>query len=96
MEAKTPHRKTKIGIVVSDKMEKTISVRVTRHAMHPVYGKRIIKSKKFLVHDPENTCREGDRVQFAETCPMSRKKRWALVRIVERAPILDGSVEEDA
>ena len=55
----------KIGIVVSDKMEKTISVRVTRHAMHPVYGKRIIKSKKFLVHDAENACRMGDRVQFA-------------------------------
>ena len=95
MEAKTPHRKMKIGIVVSDKMEKTISVRVTRHAMHPVYGKRIIKSKKFLVHDAENACRMGDRVQFAETRPMSKNKRWALVKIIERAPILGGSVEED-
>lgn len=95
MEAKTPHRKMKIGIVVSDKMEKTISVRVTRHAMHPVYGKRIIKSKKFLVHDAENACRMGDRVQFAETRPMSKNKRWTLVNIIERAPILGGSVEED-
>ncbi|BDF77807.1 MULTISPECIES: 30S ribosomal protein S17 [Pyramidobacter] len=95
MEAKTPHRKMKIGIVVSDKMEKTISVRVTRHAMHPVYGKRIIKSKKFLVHDAENACRMGDRVQFAETRPMSKNKRWTLVKIIERAPILGGSVEED-
>ncbi|MDY4032761.1 MAG: 30S ribosomal protein S17 [Pyramidobacter sp.] len=95
MEAKTPHRKIKIGIVVSDKMEKTISVRVTRHAMHPVYGKRIIKSKKFLVHDAENACRMGDRVQFAETRPMSKNKRWTLVKIIERAPILGGSVEED-
>ena len=94
MEAKTPHRKMKIGIVVSDKMEKTISVRVT-HAMHPVYGKRIIKSKKFLVHDAENACRMGDRVQFAETRPMSKNKRWTLVKIIERAPILGGSVEED-
>ena len=95
MEAKTPHRKMKIGIVVSDKMEKTISVRVTRHAMHPVYGKRIIKSKKFLAHDAENACRMGDRVQFAETRPMSKNKRWTLVKIIERAPILGGSVEED-
>ena len=95
MEAKTPHRKMKIGIVVSDKMEKTISVRVTRHAMHPVYGKRIIKTKKFLVHDAENACRMGDRVQFAETRPMSKNKRWTLVKIIERAPILGGSVEED-
>ena len=94
MEAKTPHRKMKIGIVVSDKMEKTISVRVTRHAMHPVYGKRIM-SKKFLVHDAENACRMGDRVQFAETRPMSKNKRWTLVKIIERAPILGGSVEED-
>ena len=95
MEAKNPHRKMKIGIVVSDKMEKTVSVRVTRHAMHPVYGKRIIKSKKFLVHDAENTCRMGDRVQFAETRPMSKNKRWTLVKIIERAPVLGGSVEED-
>ena len=95
MEAKTPHRKMKIGIVVSDKMEKTISVRVTRHAMHPVYGKRIIKSKKFLVFRDENACRMGDRVQFAETRPMSKNKRWTLVKIIERAPILGGSVEED-
>lgn len=95
MEAKTPHRKVKIGIVVSDKMEKSISVQVTRHAMHPVYGKRIIKSKKFLVQDTENTCRMGDKVQFAETRPMSKNKRWELVKIIERAPILGGSVEED-
>lgn len=96
MEAKTPHRKVKVGIVVSDKMEKSISVRVTRHAMHPVYGKRIIKSKKFLVEDAENSCRVGDRVQIAEARPMSKHKRWTLVRIVERAPILEGTVEEDA
>lgn len=96
MEAKTPHRKIKVGIVVSDKMEKTISVRVTRHAMHPVYGKRIIKSKKFLVHDAENSCRVGDKVQFAETRPISKNKCWTLVKIIERAPVLGGTVEEDA
>ena len=96
MEAKTPHRKVKVGIVVSDKMEKSISVRVTRHAMHPVYGKRIIQSKKFLVHDAENTCRVGDKVQFAETRPLSKNKCWTLVKIIERAPVLGGSVEEEA
>lgn len=94
MEAKIVHRKVRIGIVVSDKMDKTISVRVTRHAMHPVYGKRIIKSKKFLVHDAENACRTGDRVQFAETRPTSKNKRWELIKIIERAPILGGSEEE--
>jgi small subunit ribosomal protein S17 len=94
MEARTPHRKVKVGVVVSDKMEKSISVMVTRHAMHPVYGKRIIKSSKFLAHDAENSCRVGDKVQIAETRPMSRNKRWTLVKIIERAPILGGSVEE--
>ena len=94
MEARTPHRKVKVGVVVSDKMEKSISVMVTRHAMHPVYGKRIIKSSKFLAHDAENSCRVGDKVQIAETHPMSRNKRWTLVKIIERAPILGGSVEE--
>lgn len=93
MEARTPHRKTRIGVVVSDKMEKTISVQVTRHAMHPVYGKRVVKSKKFLVHDAENTCRTGDRVQFAETRPMSKNKRWTLIKVIERAPVLGGTEE---
>ena len=94
MEARTTHRKVKIGVVVSNKMEKSISVMVTRHAMHPVYGKRIIKSKKFLAHDAENACNVGDKVQIAETRPMSKNKCWTLVKIIERAPILGGSVEE--
>ena len=93
-ETRTVHRKVEIGVVVSNKMEKSISVQVTRHAMHPVYGKRIIKSKKFLAHDAENACRIGDKVQIAETRPMSKNKRWTLVKIIERAPILGGSVEE--
>lgn len=94
MEARTPHHKTRIGVVISDKMDKSISVQVTRHAMHPVYGKRVVKSKKFLVHDAENTCRAGDKVQFVETRPMSKNKRWTLVKVIERAPILGGTVEE--
>ena len=94
METKTPHRKSRVGIVVSDKMEKSISVQVIRHAMHPVYGKRVVKSKKFLVHDAENTCRMGDKVLFAETRPTSKNKCWTLVKVIERAPILGGTVEE--
>ncbi len=90
---KTPHRKVKVGIVVSDKMDKTISVKVTRYAMHPVYAKRVVKAKKFLVHDAENACRIGDRVRFAETRPLSKNVRWELVKIIERAPILGGSAD---
>lgn len=95
MEAKTPHRKTKIGVVVGVKMKKSISVMVTRHVMHPVYGKRVLKSKKFLVHDAEDTCRVGDRVLFEETRPTSKNKHWTLVKIIERAPVL-GEVAEEA
>lgn len=92
MEAIT-HRKSKIGIVVSTKMEKSITVSVTRHAMHPLYGKRIIKAKKFLVHDETNTCRVGDKVRFVETRPTSKNKRWTLDKIITRAPILDSGEE---
>ncbi len=94
MEARSSHRKTKIGVVVSDKMDKSISVRVIRHAMHPVYGKRIIKSKKFIAHDEENTCRVGDRVLIAESIPLSKTKHWTLVKVIERAPVLGGTAEE--
>lgn len=96
MEARTPHHKTKIGIVTGIKMDKSVSVIVVRHAMHPVYGKRVVKSKKFLVHDGENACRVGDRIQFVETRPISKNKRWKLVKIIERAPILGGTVDEEA
>ncbi|PIE54724.1 MAG: 30S ribosomal protein S17 [Dethiosulfovibrio peptidovorans] len=93
MENRTPHRKTRVGIVVSDKMDKSISVQVIRHAMHPLYGKRIIKSKKFIAHDEENTCRMGDKVLIGEERPLSKTKRWSLVRIIERAPVLGGTAE---
>lgn len=90
------HHKLKIGVVESDKMEKSVSVRVTRHAMHPVYGKRMVTSKKFTAHDETNDCRVGDKVLIEECRPLSRTKRWKVVRVIERAPVLGGEVEEEA
>ena len=87
MEVRASHRKTRIGNVVSDKMEKSIVVRVVRYAEHPLYGKRIIKAKKYVVHDAENTCRVGDEVKIGETKPLSRTKRWELLEIIRRAPV---------
>jgi len=78
-------RKQKIGVVVSDKMDKTISVMVERRLMHPLYGKFVKRSKKFFAHDEENTCNIGDTVRIMETRPLSKMKRWRLVEILERA-----------
>ena len=78
-------RKTRVGVVSSNKMEKTISVKVERKLMHPIYGKFVKKSKKFLAHDETNTCQIGDVVRIMETRPLSKLKRWRLVEIIERA-----------
>lgn len=78
-------RKTKTGIVSSDKMNKTITVVVQRQLRHPIYGKFVKKSKKFTAHDEDNQCGIGDTVVIMETRPLSKKKRWRLVEIVERA-----------
>lgn len=78
-------RKTKTGIVSSDKMEKTITVRVERRIHHPIYGKSIKRSKKFMAHDENNECKIGDRVLIMETRPLSKKKRWRVVEILEKA-----------
>ncbi len=78
-------RKTKTGTVVSTKMDKTISVKVERRLMHPLYGKFVKRSKKFFAHDEENTCNMGDLVRIMETRPLSKMKRWRLVEVVERA-----------
>jgi small subunit ribosomal protein S17 len=72
-------RKILIGEVISDKMEKTIVVKVERMIKHPIYGKYIRKASKFYVHDPKNECKEGDRVKIIESRPLSRKKRWLLL-----------------
>ena len=78
-------RKQKSGVVVSNKMDKTIAVLVERRLMHPIYGKFVKRSKKFFAHDEENTCNIGDKVRIMETRPLSKKKRWRLVDILERA-----------
>jgi small subunit ribosomal protein S17 len=83
------HRKTRVGIVVSDKMEKTVVVRVSRYAEHPLYGKRVVKAKKYVAHDEENVCRVGDQIRIRETRPLSKTKRWELMEIVQRAPVFD-------
>jgi small subunit ribosomal protein S17 len=83
------HRKVRVGVVVSDKMDKTVVVKVSRHAEHPLYGKRIVKSKKYVAHDEENLCRIGDQIRIRETRPLSKTKRWELVEIVRKAPVFD-------
>jgi small subunit ribosomal protein S17 len=80
------NRKEKIGVVVSDKMDKTVTVLVSRRIKHPVYGKYINRSRKFLAHDEANTCRMGDTISIVETRPMSRKKRWRVKEIIDHAP----------
>ena len=78
-------RKQKTGTVVSNKMDKTILVKVERRLMHPLYGKFVKSSKKLFAHDEENTCKVGDLVRIMETRPLSKNKRWRLVEILERA-----------
>jgi len=78
-------RKTFIGEVVSDKMDKTVVVQVTRLVRHPLYEKVIKKRKKFHAHDEHNECRVGDIVEIMETRPLSKTKRWRVVRIIRRA-----------
>ncbi len=77
-------RKTKIGVVVSNKMDKTISVKVERRVKHPLYGKFVKRSKKFFAHDEQNTCSVGDKVLIMETRPLSKNKCWRLVEIIEK------------
>jgi small subunit ribosomal protein S17 len=72
-------RKTKTGVVVSNKMDKTISVKVERRLMHPLYGKFVKRSKKFLAHDETNRSRQGDVVSIVESRPLSKRKTWVLV-----------------
>ena len=78
-------RKVRVGQVVSNKMEKTIVVAVQRRVRHPIYGKFVKKTTKFMAHDEENACNIGDTVQIMETRPLSKRKRWRLVEILEKA-----------
>jgi small subunit ribosomal protein S17 len=79
------NKKQRIGIVTSNKMDKTITISVQRKLRHPIYGKFVKKSKKFMAHDEKNECNEGDTVRIIESRPLSAKKRWKLVEILERA-----------
>ena len=78
-------RKERVGKVVSNKMQKTITVAVDRKVKHPIYGKFVNRTTKFKAHDEGNTAGIGDTVRIMETCPLSKDKRWRLIEIVEKA-----------
>ena len=78
-------RKERIGVIVSDKMDKSIVVAVERKVKHPMYGKFVKKTSKFVAHDEKNECKMGDTVKIEETRPLSKTKNWSLVEILERA-----------
>ncbi|PHI20332.1 30S ribosomal protein S17 [Lewinellaceae bacterium SD302] len=78
-------RKQRVGIVTSNKMDKTIAVSIERRLKHPIYGKFVKRNKKFIAHDENNECSIGDTVRIMETRPLSRRKRWRLVEILEKA-----------
>jgi small subunit ribosomal protein S17 len=80
-----PMRKTRVGLVVSDKMQKTVVVAIERRVAHPVYGKMMTLTTRLKAHDEENTAKAGDTVRIMETRPMSKDKRWRLIEIVQRA-----------
>lgn len=79
------YRKTRIGEVISDKMDKTIVVAIKTKVRHPLYGKMVNRTRKFKAHDENNECGIGDTVKIMETRPLSKDKRWRLVEIVEKA-----------
>ena len=78
-------RKERIGVVSSDKMEKSVVVSEVKKVKHPVYGKFVLKTKKYVAHDEKNDCNEGDTVKIMEPRPMSKTKKWRIVEIIERA-----------
>ena len=79
------NKKQRVGLVSSNKMDKTVTVLVERRIQHPIYDKFIKRSKKFTCHDEKNECNEGDTVRIIETRPLSKMKRWRVVEIVEKA-----------
>ncbi|MBE5812767.1 MAG: 30S ribosomal protein S17 [Clostridiales bacterium] len=85
MEETRGRRKTRVGKVISDKMDKTIVVAIEDNKKHPLYNKVVKTTYKLKAHDEENTCKIGDTVKVAETRPLSKDKRWRLVEVVERA-----------
>jgi small subunit ribosomal protein S17 len=77
--------KERVGVVVSNKMDKTVVVAVESRTSHPKYGKIMVRTKRYKAHDEENSCQQGDRVRIRETRPLSRTKRWVVADIVDRA-----------
>ena len=84
MSERTTSRKTRIGYVVSDKMDKTVVVLVENFVKHPLYKRRVKTSKKFKSHDETNSCNIGDKVKIMETRPLSKDKRWRVIEIIEK------------
>ena len=82
---KATGRKTRSGVVVSNKMQKTVVVESERRLRHPVYGKVVKKRRRFYAHDPEQQCQEGDLVRIVETRPLSKLKRWKLAEVLKKA-----------
>jgi small subunit ribosomal protein S17 len=80
-------RKSYIGQVISDKMDKTVVLAVTRRIPHPQYGKTMKRTTKFKAHDEKNECKVGDKVRFIETRPLSKEKRWKVLEIIEKASL---------
>ena len=78
-------RKERIGVVASNKMDKSIVVSIERRVKHPLYGKFVKKTSRFIAHDEKNSCNEGDTLRIMETRPLSKRKNWRLVEIIERA-----------
>lgn len=84
-QAQRSQRRTRTGVVVSDKMDKSITVAVNRQIKHPIYGKFITKTTKYMAHDETNDANNGDKVLIMSTRPLSKRKAWRLVEILERA-----------
>ena len=85
METTRSTRRERVGVVVSSSMEKSIVIAVKTKMKHPIYGKFVNKTSRFMAHDEENTCNVGDTVKISETRPLSKSKKWRLVEIIERA-----------
>ena len=85
MAAERNRRKSKVGVVISDKMDKTVVVAIEDFVRHPLYGKAVKRTKKLKVHDENNECNVGDKIRIMETRPLSKDKRWRLVGVVEKA-----------
>ena len=80
--------KEKVGIVISNNMQKTVVIKVENRYSHPIYSKTVIKTKKYLVHDEINTCNIGDQILVQESRPLSRRKRWTLVKVISKSSII--------